>query len=163
MSFDEGLTSNEDFRAKFAAAMNETGIGIEVLCRRAGVDRAAAMDAMSRGTNGLPGTLPILSRLLQVLGVDEAWLLSPIDVRPQSSWKERRRALRALVWDFFLRQEVPKHRRKPFLEFCLSLLDARPKHTMAIATRPAVPRTTLEVAYLYDRMVKQGDFERGEQ
>src|SRR5438309_56674 len=80
MSFDDGfnpsMTSDEDFKAKFASLMDEYEISFPELCLRAQIIQSDAMYAIQSGTYGLPATSTTLQRLLSVFGVGLEWLIS---------------------------------------------------------------------------------------
>lgn len=168
MSFDEGynpdMTSDEDFRAKFAYLLDEYQVTFSAMCSRSGVDESQAFRAISQGTYGLPGTATTLQRLLVVFGLGLEWLLSGEALRSTAKHghtavaspevrQRRRRQLRALTWDFIIRYGIPRAHRRPLVEYVLSTLENRPTHTLLKAARPAaVPRTMTDVGYLYNQM-----------
>jgi transcriptional regulator with XRE-family HTH domain len=175
-SFDDGfhlgMTSSDDFRSKFVSLMDERNISAKAMCQRAGVSLDDGMRAIQMGSMGLPNTLPTLQRLLAVFGVDISWLLNGPEYVQQKKRVEgkepledheatelsKRRALRTLVWDFIIRNQVPPTHRRPLVLYVLDLLESKPRHTMKIAARIPVPRTVMDVAYLYERLLAEGFF-----
>lgn len=163
MTFDDGAdsqfrTSHEDFRSKVAALLEESGTSFREACKTAGLDPAAVQNALERGTYGMPGTLTVINQFLAQFGVGIDWLLAPTGPEVPGC-DEKRLKLRKLTWDFMLRDaKFPSMDRRPFVNYVLSLLDARQTSTMRLAARTAIPRTMVDLAFLYDRLVKEGFF-----
>lgn len=166
MTFDDGfhpeMTSSEDFRAKFAALLHDRGIGLPELCRTVGVDPGTAQRAIEQGTYGLSANTQVLQRLLAFFRLDLSWLLlSPANF-PKSR-DERRFSLRQLVWQFVLADEdFPWMHRVPLVEYVVRIFDEKPAHSLQVAARTGLPRTVLDVGYIYERLLRQGYFDNAE-
>jgi hypothetical protein len=170
MSSDDGfnpeMTSDEDFRGKFSALLDERNIKLERLCVDIGISFEIALEAIHRGAYGLPGTSNILQMLLQPFGLGLEWLFAgqapakPAMRYQEASLTEQRRQLRTLAWDFALRNNIPEKHRRRLAMHVVSILDNRPAHTLLKAARPGVPRNMTDMAYHYQRLLKEGFFDR---
>lgn len=170
MSFDDGdgsmMNSDADFRARFVGAMTEAGLTFNQLCAKAGVDTVQAKEAIAKGTYGLPATLPILQCLLRALGLDESYLFGSYHQQAptggRASTVDRRRQVRTLAWDFGLRSspKISNPRIRQLADYCANLINVRPSTSVLQAARPPIPRTTLDVAFIYKRLDQQGYFDR---
>lgn len=162
--FGSDFTSGSDLRARFAAAIQESGMTFSEVCRRAGVSETEAQQAIEEGTYGFPRTMNVLVPLMNVLGLDNSYIGrsgSGPNLRKKSKM-EVRRAARTLAWDFALRNKkrVPRSHRRPLASYCADLAAARLSHTVVKAARPQAPRTTIDVSFIYERLLREGFFDR---
>jgi hypothetical protein len=162
MSFDEGfhlgMTSDDDFRAKFAALMTYHELSFSALCAQAGVDQNVAQTAIELGTYGLQQHSTTLQRLLSPLGMDLSWLLNAPSEYAQSI-EDKRLELFELVFEFAIRNEIPRSHRKPLIKRVMQKLDSAPANSLNIAARVGLPRTMSDVAYIYQDLLREGGLE----
>ena len=162
MTMDDGcgpdMTSDDDFRAKFCALCETRRLSFGQLCAQAGVDQGAATEAIARGTYGLPASQSILVPLLNVFGLDLSWLLAGHSA-PAPRQLGRRFELFELVYQFALRNEIPKSHRRVLIAHAMEKLDSQPTHSLKMAARVGIPRTMADIAYLYQRLCDEGAFE----
>lgn len=163
MTFDDGfnpeMTSDEDFRAKFAALLYERGIGFPELCKQVRVDPGMAQRAIEQGTYGLPENTQVLQRLLAPFQLDLSWLLLGSTKLPNAK-NDRPFALRKLVWQYiFADENFPWRHRGPLLGHIERMFDEKPDHSLQYAARTGLPRTMLDVGYIYQRLQRQGYFD----
>lgn len=159
MSFDDGfqlgMTSDDDFRAKFMALMRFHNVKFEDWCRVAGVNPNTAQDAINRGTYGLPATSGTLQQMLCVYGMDLSWLINGPAVRDTST-DAKRLELFELVYQFALRNDIPKKHRQVLIENVMAKIDNAPSTSVRLAARVGVPRTMADVGYLYKDLLRRG-------
>lgn len=166
MTFDDGcgsdMTSGSDLRARFATAIQESGMSFEEVCRRSEVTVAEAREAIEAGTYELHRTMPILQRLISTIGIDSSYIFQsgPLSFE-RKTLRDKRREARTLAWSYMLRNRVPRRRRRAFAEYIASLVNDGRTATVTGAARPPVPRTMLDVAFLYGRLQREGFFEEG--
>ena len=158
MTFDDGqspsdLTSADDFRARFRAAMEVEGVrSWKELCDAAEVDPAKAQRAIELGSRGLPETTELLSRLAMVLGRDINWVITGTVPQSIDFRKHIEESVIKLVREFIYKRNVPRSQRQILLDEALRKVRSLRCHTMQGAFRVGVPRTWLHIADIYDRL-----------
>lgn len=159
MSNDDGncgMTSADDFRAKFNSLVLTTKLKLQDACIRVGVDYDSAVQAIAAGTYGLPENQNTLHRVLQAYGKGFSWLVSSTDEGDQNL-AEVRTSVFALVYDYCFRAGVSKHERSRLIKYIMNIVDSKPTNTQSFAARTGVPRTSMDVARIHRQISRESD------
>ncbi len=156
MSNDEGMPADFDLiKARVRAALDEEETTWAELCATADVSPAEALRAIEFGTYGLPQSIPTLQKLSVALGRGPDWLITGStggECNFRESVAER---VRRLVWEFVYKAQKPTSHGRILMEYYSRMLDGLKCATPQAAFRRGLPRTWMDIARDYNRVVSK--------
>jgi len=138
----------------------ERNITLAEACKRAGISLDRAERIMEVGVDRILETQHDLHKLLSVIRLDLAAIVSGRIEAPDSAWTRRQKHLfetvRKLVFEWVFKAEEPRTAALGLLEYYRRKIEEMGPNTIQSAASPGLPINVKMVARDYERLYRTG-------